>query len=112
MDFLLKAKCVEDETYCEPLLPKPRTYVSFSAKLLLAPRRPEGDAQQPILRSGLYLLNANHVQPGLVYIIFWPEDSTWDDSASSVVSRNRATFIRHVSNGRFICYIAHACSGS
>ena len=98
VDFLLKAKCVDNEMYCEPLLPKIRTYVSFSARLLLTPRRPEGDAQQPILRSGLYLLNASHDQPGLVYIIFWPEDTTWDDSASSMVSRNRATFIRHVSS--------------
>jgi hypothetical protein len=102
VDFLLKAGCVDDEMYCDSLLPKLCTYVSFSANLLLAPRRPEGDAQQPMLRSGLYLLNSSHVQPGLVYIIFWPEDTTWDDTASSVVSRNRATFIRHVSNGLLI----------
>ena len=112
VDFLLKAKCVDDEMYCESLLPNLRTYVSFSAKLLLAPRRPEGDAQQPILRSGLYLLNAVKIQSGLVYIIFWPEDTTWDDSASSVVSRNRATFIRHVPNGLLNCHIYHAWSGS
>jgi hypothetical protein len=28
------------------------------------------------------------------YVIYWPEDSTWDDSATSSVSRNRVTFIR------------------
>ena len=78
-----------------------RAHVSISAELLLAPRRPEGDAQQPILRSGLYFLNACHVQPGLAYIIFWPEDTTWDDNASSVVGRNRATFIRHVPQAIF-----------
>jgi len=93
---LLNAKCIDHETYCGFPLLKLRTHVSFSAKLLLVPRRPEGDAQQPILRSGLYFLNARHVQPGLAYIFFWPEDTTWDDSASSVVSRNRATFIRQV----------------
>ena len=101
VDFLLKADCVDNKMYREPLLPNFRTYVSFSAKLLLAPRRPEGDAQQPVLRSGLYLLDSSHLQPGLAYIIFWPEDTTWDDSASSMVSRNRATFIRHVSSGLF-----------
>jgi hypothetical protein len=74
----------------------------------LTPRRPEGDAQQPILRPGLYFLNACHVQPGLAYIIFWPEDTTWDDSASSLVSRNRATFIRHVQTTSESAY--HSCS--
>ena len=112
VDFLLNARCVNNEMYCGPLLPNLRAYVSFSAQLLLAPRRPEGDAQQPILRSGLYLLNASKVQHGLVYIIFWPEDTTWDDSASSVVSRNRATFIRHVPNGLLNFHTYHARSGS
>jgi hypothetical protein len=28
------------------------------------------------------------------YVIFWPEDSTWDDSAASSVSRNRVTLMR------------------
>jgi hypothetical protein len=28
------------------------------------------------------------------YVIYWPEDSTWDDSAASSVSRNRVTFMR------------------
>ena len=30
------------------------------------------------------------------FVIYWPEDSTWDDSAASSVCRNRVTFMRWV----------------
>ena len=69
---------------------------SFSALLLLAPPGPANTTEQPLLRPGLYLLRSSHFQPGLVYIIFWPEETTWDDNPSGVVSRNRTTFMRYV----------------
>ncbi len=69
---------------------------SSSALLLLAPPRPVGAAQQPILRPGLYLLHASDLQPNLAYIIFWSEETTWDDNSPGVVSRNRTTFMRYV----------------
>ncbi len=47
---------------------------------------------QRILRSGLYLLR--DAAQDLVYAIYWPEDSTWDDDAVSSVQRNRVTFMR------------------
>lgn len=31
-----------------------------------------------------------------IYIIFWPEDSTWNDDTISTVARNRVTFMRFV----------------
>jgi len=71
------------------------TQSSSSASLLSLPR-PMGAVQQPILRPGLYLLRLSNLQPNLIYIIFWPEESTWDDNASGVVSRNRTTFMRCV----------------
>ncbi|KAF8840150.1 hypothetical protein BDN67DRAFT_904164 [Paxillus ammoniavirescens] len=52
---------------------------------------------KPILRSGLYILR--HLRrPGdeELFVIYWPEDTTWDDSASSNVCRNRATFMRYL----------------
>jgi len=55
-----------------------------------------GVTQQPILRPGLYLLHSSNFQLNLVYIIFWPEETTWDDNASGVVSRNRTTFMQYV----------------
>jgi len=69
---------------------------SSSSASLLFPPRPLGAAQQPSLRPGLYLLRLSNLQPNLVYIIFWPEEMTWDDNASRVVSRNRTTFMRYV----------------
>ncbi|CAE6486977.1 unnamed protein product, partial [Rhizoctonia solani] len=54
------------------------------------------------LRSGLYLalpLDREIKQPKIerAYILYWPEDSTWDDKAISSVRRNRITFMRYLS---------------
>ncbi|KAH9047121.1 hypothetical protein EDB84DRAFT_1462824 [Lactarius hengduanensis] len=50
------------------------------------------------LSSGLYIVKANATD--LVderhYVIYWPEDSTWNDSANSSVRRNRVTFMRYL----------------
>ncbi|CAE6483152.1 unnamed protein product [Rhizoctonia solani] len=55
----------------------------------------------PSLRSGLYLaLHPDHIYRGtskFAYIIYRPEDTTWDDqAASSSVRRNRVTFMRYL----------------
>ena len=31
------------------------------------------------------------------YVLYWPEDATWDDKAVSTVQRNRVTFMRYES---------------
>ncbi|KAG8690825.1 hypothetical protein FRC11_008866 [Ceratobasidium sp. 423] len=54
------------------------------------------------LRSGLYLvlpLDRGTKEPNTerAYILYWPEDSTWDDKAISSVRRNRITFMRYLS---------------
>lgn len=73
-------------------------YPKFSEKLLLASQDESPDILQPILRPGLYVLPI--MQPGTsgrrIYVIFWPEETTWDDIAISTVKRNRVTFIRYV----------------
>ncbi|KAG9089762.1 hypothetical protein FRC06_001400 [Ceratobasidium sp. 370] len=54
------------------------------------------------LHSGLYLILRPEDEPlenrvKQAYIVYWPEESTWDDqSASSSVRRNRVTFMRQV----------------
>jgi hypothetical protein len=53
------------------------------------------------LRSGLYLALPLERETGefathKAYIVYWPEDSTWDDKAISSVRRNRVTFMRLV----------------
>ena len=69
---------------------------AFSSRLLLAPI--ESGGSRPALLTGLYVLVAGQVDPTQErhYVIYWPEDSTWDDSAASSVCRNRVTFMRWV----------------
>jgi len=65
-----------------------------SARLLLSPTQVGGS--KPALSSGLYIVAAELASASeeCHYVIYWPEDSTWDDSAISSVSRNRVTFMR------------------
>ncbi len=30
----------------------------------------------------------------IMHVIYWPEDTTWDDNCVSSVSKNRVTFMR------------------
>ncbi|KAG8795918.1 hypothetical protein FRC12_008173 [Ceratobasidium sp. 428] len=54
------------------------------------------------LRSGLYIVlpldNGGQDDPTRsAYIVYWPEDTTWEDKAISSVRRNRVTFMRYLS---------------
>lgn len=46
------------------------------------------------LRAGLYLVR--DLRKDLVYVVFWPQDATWNDNATETIVRNRYTFIRSV----------------
>ena len=67
---------------------------AFRAMSLLTPSGVENS--RATLSSGLYIVKANATD--LVderhFVIYWPEDSTWNDSATSSVRRNRITFMR------------------
>ena len=57
------------------------------------------DVNGPHLSSGLYIVTATGETDSKPiderhYVIYWPEDSTWHDSAPSSVCRNRVTFMR------------------
>lgn len=72
-----------------------RTYSSYlsAGKLLL-----EGGTVQGVdqgLRSGLYFVRSL-AEPGAVFVVYWPEETTWNDTAISSVRRNRITFMRSV----------------
>ena len=66
----------------------------FRAMSLLAPSNV--GSSRPTLSSGLYIVGANAMDPvdERHYVIYWPEDTTWCDSATSSVRRNRITFMR------------------
>ncbi|KAI6095859.1 hypothetical protein F5141DRAFT_1012708, partial [Pisolithus sp. B1] len=53
---------------------------------------------KPTLRSGLYLLRPAdaHGQTEQIFVVYWPQANTWDDSAPSQVRRNRVTFMRYL----------------
>ncbi|KAJ6514882.1 hypothetical protein C8R47DRAFT_1275662 [Mycena vitilis] len=53
----------------------------------------------PYLRSGLYVLcgpSAEPAQAEQIFVVYWPEPSTWNDDAVSSVHRNRVTFMRYL----------------
>ncbi|KAH9965565.1 hypothetical protein BGW80DRAFT_1345251 [Lactifluus volemus] len=66
------------------------------ARLLLAPT--EFGGPKPTLSSGLYIVPGGSMSSAEErhYVIYWPEDSTWDDSAASSVSRNRVTYLTKI----------------
>lgn len=66
----------------------------FRASLLL---QPAGSSDsQPTLSSGLYIVRANvlDITDERHFVVYWPEDTTWNDSATSSVRRNRISFMR------------------
>lgn len=49
-----------------------------------------------ILRSGLYIIRtSSSTSEEQTYVVYWPEDETWDDKAGLTVQRNRVTFMRY-----------------
>lgn len=66
------------------------------ATSLLAPS--DVDSSRATLSSGLYIVKANatNLVDERHYVIYWPEDTTWSDSATSSVRRNRITFMRYL----------------
>ncbi|KAF8340910.1 hypothetical protein F5887DRAFT_1062589 [Amanita rubescens] len=54
--------------------------------------------ERPALRSGLYICRVSEFVGAVekMYVVYWPEESTWDDDASPPVRRNRVTFIRYL----------------
>ncbi|KAJ7231899.1 hypothetical protein B0H12DRAFT_204922 [Mycena haematopus] len=65
----------------------------------------------PHLRSGLYVLRASDTETAAsqqVFVIYWPESTTWNDDAISSVCRNRVTFMRYLTkvSDQAICLIS------
>lgn len=58
----------------------------------------EADGQTtPHLRSGLYLLPTTPDDgPPTFCLVYWPEQTTWDDNADESVRRNCVTFVRYL----------------
>jgi hypothetical protein len=69
-------------------------YADRSQKLLAAKDDFSGTSV-PTLRSGLYIVrSSNRNNDEQLFILYWPQDTTWNDSADLSVQRNRVTFVR------------------
>ncbi|KAH9029436.1 hypothetical protein EDB85DRAFT_2251894, partial [Lactarius pseudohatsudake] len=81
-----------------------------TAQELLVPRNEQaGGSSEPVLRSGLYIVRSFlSTSEEQAYVVYWPEDTTWDDRAASPVQRNRVTFMRYLSKlcDQLICLLS------
>ena len=70
------------------------TISDLRAHLFLA--SPDVMGTHPTLPSGLYIVRARTTDPvdERHYVIYWPEESTWNDSAMASACRNRVAFMR------------------
>ncbi|KAG8962040.1 hypothetical protein FRC05_005627 [Tulasnella sp. 425] len=58
---------------------------------------------RPSLRSGIYILSPaspsdSSSVPFVRYVIYWPEEHTWNDDATGSVRKNRVTFMRYLTS--------------
>ena len=94
-DFLQEIGCIDQETYVPHNADPYRTNLDPSSRALLVEKRDESSGvTRATLRPGLYVVDARETEPDLFYVVFWPEDATWDDATTSSASRNRITFMR------------------
>ena len=75
------------------IMRRPPVFNEYSARGLLDT---SNEVAGPLLRSGMYAIDVP--TNGLIYMLYWPEETTWDDSAPPSVVRNRVTFMRRVSS--------------
>jgi hypothetical protein len=74
-------------------------------ELLVPQRAYTARGADPILRSGLYIIRTfTSTAEEQTYVLYWPEDTTWDDNAVSTVQRNRVTFMRYRSVSRHLLF--------
>ena len=69
--------------------------VNRARRLLVPQSTYTARGAEPILRSGLYIIRTfTSTEEEQTYVLYWPEDTTWEDKAVSTVQRNRVTFMR------------------
>ena len=67
----------------------------YRARELLVPQRDyTARGADPILGSGLYVVRTFTSNKEQACLLYWPEDTTWDDNADSTVRLIRVTFMR------------------
>ncbi|KAI0296531.1 hypothetical protein B0F90DRAFT_1035697 [Multifurca ochricompacta] len=67
----------------------------------------------PILRTGLYVVRSfASTASEQAYILYWPEDTTWDDQTASPIQRNRVMFMKYLTRlcDQLVCLLSKAHS--
>ncbi|KAH8986018.1 hypothetical protein EDB92DRAFT_1818469 [Lactarius akahatsu] len=83
--FLREINAVDDNT-------------NSAQKLLMPDNEHTAGSPEPVLRSGLYIVRSFvSTSEEQVYLVYWPEETTWDDRAHLPIQRNRVTFMRYLS---------------
>ncbi|KAF8491332.1 hypothetical protein F5888DRAFT_1057818 [Russula emetica] len=81
-----------------------------TARKLLTPQNGfNSRGAEPILRSGLYVVRSFvSTAEERAYVLYWPEDTTWNDQAVSTVQRNRVTFMRYLTKlcDQIVCLLS------
>ena len=107
VDLLLEVEAIEPQlcvVHCTSNIILVHRLQPCSVNLLLASK---SNSTMPHLRSGIYFLqpqSPSNDDPRL-FVIYWPEETTWDDDAVTSVKRNRVTFMRYHRvplHGRFL----------
>ena len=97
--FLREIHAVDENT-CVLLSIKLSSWANLfekrAGKLLTPQNGFNSGGTEPVLRSGLYVVRSFvSAAEERAYVLYWPEDTTWNDQAVSTVQRNRVTFMRY-----------------
>jgi hypothetical protein len=97
VDLLLEVGAIESHLSVVPWPFKHRVahhLQSHSVNALLASKT---NSLMPHLRSGIYFVQFPSPSDNdpRVFVVYWPEETTWDDEAVTSVKRNRVTFMRY-----------------
>ncbi|KAH9171607.1 hypothetical protein EDB89DRAFT_1906886 [Lactarius sanguifluus] len=83
--------------------------VETAPELLVPQRAYRARGAEPILRSGLYIIRTfPSTAEERTYVLYWPEDTTWDDDAISTVQCNRVMFMRYLTKlcDQLVCLLS------
>jgi hypothetical protein len=82
----------------------PKLTLNRARELLVPQSDSAARGAEPVLKSGLYIIRTfTSAAEEQTYVLYWPEDTTWDDNAISMVQRNRVTFMRYGSPSHHLC---------
>jgi hypothetical protein len=97
--FMQANSAIDDDTFVFPSTNVAILTGQHSIKILMEDTS-DDNHKVTDLRSGIYFFLPDLPESlDIVYVIYWPERTTWDDDAISSVQRNRVTFMRYLQCG-------------